>query len=86
VLSVISLLTSSSWIHAKWTHPFKRATNEATAEPEEEDHRAAMRRLIEEDVGEERYRDEIRAIEATPEDHEEGPRVVPSTLVNNGNE
>jgi len=45
-----------------------------------------MRRLIEEDVGEERYRDEIRAIEATPEDHEEGPRVVPSTLVNNGNE
>jgi len=94
VLSVISLLTSSSWTHATWVRLFKRITNEATEEPEEEDHRATMRRLIEEGAGEERYHDEptsgvspVRAIEATPEDHDhDGPRVVPSTLVDSGNE
>jgi len=93
VLSVISLLTSSSWTHAGWVRPFKRITNEATEDPEDDDHRAMMRRLIDEGVAEERYRDEptsegspVRAIEVSPEDHEEGPRVVPSTLVDSGNE
>jgi len=91
VLSVISLLTSSS-THARWTRPFKRITNEATEEPEDDDHRATMRRLIEDSVGEERYHDEptgespIRAREATPENIAEGPRVVPSTLADSGNE
>jgi len=92
VLSVISLLTSSSWTAGR-TRPFKRVANEATEEPEDDDHRATMRRLIEEDSGEERYHDEptsvgspVRGTETTPEDHEEDPRVVQSTLVDNGNE
>jgi hypothetical protein len=93
VLSVISLLTSSSWTHAGWTRPFKPVTNEAPEEPEDNDHRATMRRLIDEDVEEERYHDEptsegspVRTAEATPENHEEGFRVVPSTLVDSGEE
>jgi hypothetical protein len=51
-----------------------------------------MRRLIEEGIGEEGYHDEpnesspARAVEATPANHEDGPRVVPSTLVSSGNE
>jgi hypothetical protein len=49
-----------------------------------------MRRLIEEGIGEEGYHDEpdappAQAVEASPENHE-GPRVVPSSLVDSGNE
>jgi hypothetical protein len=66
VLSVISLLTSSSWTHARWVLPFKQGTEE----PEGDDNRATMRRLIEEGIGEEGYHDEpdvtpARALEAS---------------------
>jgi hypothetical protein len=51
-----------------------------------------MRRLIEEGVGEEEYHDEpdqaetSRAIEATGNNEDHGPRVEPSLLVDAGNE
>ncbi len=50
-----------------------------------------MRRQIEQGVGAEGYQDEpreespARVLEASPENHEEGPRVV-SSLLDSGNE
>jgi hypothetical protein len=51
-----------------------------------------MRRLIEEGVGAEGYHDEpgegsaARGLEASPDNHEESPRVVQSSLLDSGNE
>jgi hypothetical protein len=51
-----------------------------------------MRRLIEEGIGAETYQDEPgegsppRALETSAEDHEDGPRVVQSSLLDSGNE
>jgi hypothetical protein len=75
VLSVISLLTSGSWTHPRWARPFNQLTNGATEEPEGDNSRATMRRLIEEGIGEEGYHDEpdappAQAVEASPENHE----------------
>jgi hypothetical protein len=92
VLSVIALLTSSSWTHPRWISRFGRIRNEAAEEPEGDDNRANMRRLVEEGIGAEGYHDEpnegspTRALEASSEHHEDGPRVVQSTLLDSGNE
>jgi hypothetical protein len=91
VLSVIALLSSPSWTQSKWLRPFHRIRNEALEEPESADSRAAMRRMIEQGVGAEGFHDEpseeppARVLEASPENHEESPRVVPS-LLDSGNE
>lgn len=85
VLSIIALFSSSAWTHPRWIHPFHR-TGEAAEEPEGDDHRATMRRLIDEGIGTEGYHDELsegsptRALEGQSENHEEGPRVMPSLL------
>jgi hypothetical protein len=92
VLSVIALLSSSSWTHPRWINRFSQIRNEAAEEPEGDDNRANMRRLIEEDIGEEGYHDDpsegspTRARETSSEHHEEGPQVVQSRLLERGNE
>jgi hypothetical protein len=91
VLSVIALLSNPSWTQSKWLRPFHRIRNEALEEPESADSRAAMRRMIEQGIGAEGSHDEpseeppARVLEASPENHEESPRVVPS-LLDSGNE
>jgi hypothetical protein len=91
VISVIALLSGSSWTHSKWVRLFNQFRNQAAEEPEG-DNRANMRRLIEEGIGAETYQDEPsegfspRALEASSEHHEEGPRVVQSSLLDSGNE
>jgi len=91
VISVIALLSGSSWTHSKWARLFNQFRNQAAEEPEG-DNRANMRRLIEEGIGAETYQDEPsegfspRALEASSEHHEEGPRVVQSSLLDSGNE
>ena len=71
--------------------PFHRIRDEAVEEPEGVDSRAAMRRLIGQGVGAEGYHDEpseespAGALEGSPENHDDGPRGVPS-LLDSGNE
>jgi len=83
VISVIALLSGSSWTHSRWVR-----RNQAAEEPEGDDNRANMRRLIEEGIGAETYQDEPS--EGSPprasEDHEDRPRVVQSSLLDDGNE
>lgn len=92
VTSVIALLSSSSWTRSRWVRPFHRFSGEAVEEPEGDDHRATMRRLIDEGTGAEGYHDEpsegspTRALEASSDNHEESPRVVQSSLLDSGNE
>jgi len=90
VLSVISLLTSSSWAHPSWGRAFKRRTSNHT-EDAEEDSGTGTRRLIEEGAADEAYHDEpdssTQAIEEPATNSpNQGPRVVPSHLIDNGNE
>ncbi|KAE9370577.1 hypothetical protein N431DRAFT_509801, partial [Stipitochalara longipes BDJ] len=90
--AVIALLSSSSWTHSRWVRPFGRFRSGAVEEPEGDDNRATMRRLIEEGIGAEGYHDEpsegspTRALEASSENHEESSRVLPSALLEGGNE
>ncbi|PVH81893.1 hypothetical protein DL98DRAFT_514272 [Cadophora sp. DSE1049] len=92
VLSLISLLTSNSFSQSRWARPFKQighARHVEDADDPEEDNRATMRRLIEENA--EEYHDEpneepsARAITA-PNGEDHGPRVQPSQLTDGGNE
>ncbi|KAK0112104.1 hypothetical protein ONS96_001363 [Cadophora gregata f. sp. sojae] len=92
VLSLISLLTSNSFGQSRWARPFKQighARHVEDAEQPEEDNRATMRRLIEENV--EEYHDEpsdrtsTQALTA-PNGEDHGPRVEPSQLTGPGNE
>jgi hypothetical protein len=88
VISVIALLSGSSWTHSRWARHFRHFRNQAAEEPEGDDNRANMRRLIEEGTGAETYQDEPS--EGSPprasEDHEDRPRVVQSSLQDGGNE
>jgi hypothetical protein len=92
VISVIALLSSSSWTHSRWVRPVNRFRNPAAEEPEGDDNRANMRRLIEEGIGAEGYHDETseespnQALEASSENHEDSPQVVQSSLLDSGNE
>lgn len=91
VVSILSLLTASSRAGSKWVHPFRRHTN-GDIEQVEEDNRANVSRLIEEDTQEEEYCDEpeqserSRAIDAPGNDQDRGPRVEPSPLADAGHE
>ena len=88
MISVIALLSGSSWTHSRWVRHFKHFRNQAAEEPEGDDNRANMRRLIEEGIGAETYQDEPSE-ESPPrasEDHEDRPRVVQSSLLDDGNE
>jgi len=92
VLSVIALLSSSSWTEPRWVRRFSRFRSGAAEEAEGGDNRATMRRLIEEGSGPEGYHDEpseespTRGIEASSESHEEGSRPLPSLVFDSGNE
>ncbi|KAL3420160.1 hypothetical protein PVAG01_08659 [Phlyctema vagabunda] len=72
VISLIYLLTSSSWTNGSMTRHFKQLTN--MTDEDTEDNRATMRRLIEDPAP---YRDEAVGMDdsQTP-----GPRVQPSPL------
>lgn len=92
VLAVISLLTRASWTRSPWAQPFLPANIGAIEEPEE-DHRAVVRRLIEDGTGDRTYHDDAeetstsRALEATPNGgNDHGPRVQPSPLIDVDNE
>jgi len=89
VLSIISLLTSSSWTKG-WLHSSERRSP-GQEEGLEEDHRATTRRLIGDGTTDEEYHDEPSAsrsvIEASHENGQnQGPRVEPSQLLGHGNE
>ncbi|KAH8590259.1 tetraspanin Tsp3 [Bisporella sp. PMI_857] len=73
-LSIISLLTSSSWTHSRWPGWPRRH--------ESEDNRATIRRLIEEGDSEEPYHDNPRTLEGANR-ADQGPRVEPSSLLEN---
>jgi hypothetical protein len=80
VLSIISILTSSSWTHARWAQPLKQAATESSENPE--DNIANVRGLIEDGAGEGEYHDSIEERSRVTE----GPRVQPSQLVDHSNE
>ncbi|KAL2065642.1 hypothetical protein VTL71DRAFT_3312 [Oculimacula yallundae] len=93
VLSLISLLTSSSFSQSKWATPFKQIgqiDDVEDADERREDHRATVGRLIQENT--EEYHDEPRepfanrAIETPEREHDHGPRVQPSQLTEGANE
>jgi len=88
-LSIVSLLTSSSWAQSRWGRPFKRIMD-SSAGGRGEDSRAEVRRLIEEGDGGEAYRDEPSGEPTSsapePPNDNHGPRVQPSTLTEGGNE
>ncbi|CZT04600.1 hypothetical protein WAI453_007790 [Rhynchosporium graminicola] len=93
VLSLLSLLTSTSFSQSKWARPFKQIGNIADVEDVNgsgEDNRATVRRLIEENV--EEYHDEpstthsTSAINAQEREQDHGPRVQPSPLTDGGSE
>ncbi|PMD46428.1 hypothetical protein L207DRAFT_577289 [Hyaloscypha variabilis F] len=92
VLSVIALLSSSSWTESRWVRPFYRFGSRAVEGSEGDDNRATMRRLIEEGIGDEGYHDDpsegspTRGLEAGFETHEEGSRILPSLVLDSGNE
>ncbi|RDW63872.1 hypothetical protein BP5796_10374 [Coleophoma crateriformis] len=81
VISLIYLLTSSSWMNGSVTRRFKQLTG--MTDEDTEDNRATMRRLIEEGDRSASYRDEE---EPEPSDQDQGPRVVPSPLVESNNQ
>jgi len=90
VMSIISLLTGTPLSETKWARPFKQI---GSGTEDLEDNRAGVRRLIEERSGTvEEYRDEPseevvpRAIDAPADGQGQGPRVVPSTLTEGGQE
>ncbi|KAH7317664.1 hypothetical protein BKA65DRAFT_514929 [Rhexocercosporidium sp. MPI-PUGE-AT-0058] len=91
VLSLISLLTSTTFSQSRWARPFKQIGNTHDVEDvdESEDNRATMRGLIEENA--EEYHDEpatepsSRAINAPNGEDGHGPRVQPSQLTDGGN-
>jgi len=77
-ISILSLLTSSSWINYRFVPPFRPGRHE-----DPEDNRAETRRLIE--AGDqEAYADEPAAPNGGAEDR--GPMVVPSPLMEGGRE
>ncbi|KAK2629614.1 hypothetical protein QTJ16_000434 [Diplocarpon rosae] len=84
VLSLICLLTDGS--STQWARHFKRTGHDS--EEAEEDNRATMRRLIEENA--ENYHDEpneepsSQAIDAPNRDTDQGPIVLPSHLTHDG--
>lgn len=92
VLSLISLLTSTTFSQSRWARPFKQIghTHDVEDVDETEDNRATVRRLIEENA--EEYRDEpngessTRAIDAPNGEDGHGPRVQPSQLADGGHE
>ncbi|KUJ07396.1 uncharacterized protein LY89DRAFT_365263 [Mollisia scopiformis] len=82
VLSILSLLTTredSSW-STPWIRRFKRRAN-GDAEDPEDDHRASMRRLIEDNANREGYHDgPDESVERGNRSGDQGPRVEPSPL------
>jgi len=93
VLSLISLLTSTSFSQSKWARPFKQighAQDVEDIDEPEEDHRATVRRLIEENV--EEYHDDPSAPSsnringAADREQDHGPRVQPSQLTDGASE
>jgi len=89
VLSILSLLTSTSWSHSGWVQRLKRGD----AEDLGADQRASVGRLIEDNANgsDEGYHDEAdepvdRALEAAPSGDDQGPRVEPSPLTEHANE
>ncbi|PBP28456.1 tetraspanin Tsp3 [Diplocarpon rosae] len=86
VLILIGLLTNGSF--TQWARHFKRTGHDS--EEAEEDNRATMRRLIEENA--EDYHDEpneepsTRAIDAPDRDTDHSPIVLPSQLTHDGHE
>jgi hypothetical protein len=87
-LSLLSLLTNSPWGRPHWPH-FHRNAIESIEAPEE-DNRATMRRLIEDNANGEEYHDEeppTRTLEAPrPEQPDNrGPIVQPSSLIDTEN-
>jgi len=91
VITLLSLLTSTSWTHPTWMQRFKRGAHGDIEDPED-DHRASMRRLIEDNANDEGYHDEPddetveRALEAPGGGQDQGPRVEPSILTDHANE
>jgi hypothetical protein len=71
VISIISLLTSSSWTHSIFVRRFRFRAGEDT-----EENRATMRRLVEA-ADEEEYQDEP----ADRDTRDQGPRVEISRLM-----
>jgi hypothetical protein len=65
VLSVIALLSSSSWTESRWVRPFYRFGSRAVEGSEGDDNRATMRRLIE----------EVLAMKATMTTQARGPQL-----------
>jgi len=91
VLSILALLTST-WTQPRWMQRFQRSLDGDAEEPEE-DRRSSMRRLIENNPADEGYRDDAeedsnpRALGASDgDDHDQGPRVEPSPLMEHSNE
>jgi len=85
IMSLISLLTTSSWAHPKWAIGH---VEEAEEEPED-DARATMRGLIEQSAGGNEYHDEPNGQtrnQAIDSAQSQAPRVQPSSLIENGNE
>jgi len=92
IVAIIYLLASFSWIHPSLARPFKKITR-GDIEDSPEDNRATMRRLIEGGDGDEEYRDDVGgerserpAAAANGSGQEQGPRVEPSQLVDDGNQ
>lgn len=91
VITILSLLTSTSWTQPTWMQRFKRGVHGDIEDPEN-DRRASMRRLIEDNANDEGYHDDPnddpveRALEAPSGDQDQGPRVEPSRLTDHGNE
>ncbi|CZR64141.1 uncharacterized protein PAC_14038 [Phialocephala subalpina] len=91
VLSILSLLTNTSWTHPPWGRRYRREVDGDAEEPEE-DNGALTRRLIEENANDEGYHDEenepaVGTLEAPSGDRDQGPRVEPSQLIEgHGNE
>jgi len=92
VLTVIALLSTTSWTESRWVRRFSRFRSGSAGEAEGGDNRATMRRLIEEGSGPEGYHDEpseespTRGLDASSESHEESSRALPSLVLDSGNE
>jgi len=92
IFAIVYLLTSFSSIHSSWVRPSKKITR-GDIEHSPEDNRAAMRRLIEEGDGDGGYREDVGgerserpAAAVNGSGQEQGPRVEPSQLVDDGNQ
>lgn len=81
LISLISLFSATNWTNSKWLRPVKRLANRNNNN-NEEDNRAHTRRLIEESVAGEPYRDDPEEPESAPaaSNGTQSSRVEPSAL------